>query len=414
MRAPRWPALLAVTFISTVTCHAQPVVRLLYPVEHPQRGLIAYGDVSLTVDAIDVVFGIERVDFYIDGRRVFSDTAYPYSYLWPTADIRRGLYQVKAVARNGRGDATTIEAGVEVVPSPRKRRDGGTAVDDGLLPPINPILRVNMRDPSVLRGADGVYYLVGTTGHDARDMNGGVELWKSADLAEWEYVGLIWSFERDGTWERAWGMLDARPFRAAWSPRLAFVRDNYHLVFSVPGRGAGVYVSTTGKPEGPYRAVRDQPIVTRTDASLFEDRDGTLYMLYDGCRIVTLDAEYRNAGESRWLGATGRAPRLFERDGRYYLTVTRDDEAGRSTSYVGIGDAPTGPFADWHAAVPCGGHGMFFADADGGWWSTFFGDDRAAPWVEWPALLRVDFDERGHVTLPVPPIAQAAADCCEP
>jgi len=40
---------------------------------------------------------------------------------------------------------------------------------------------------------------------------------------------------------------------------------------------------------------------------------------------------------------------------------------------------------------------MFFKDKDGNWRSTFYGNDRHAPFRERPAVLRVEFGPDGRI-----------------
>ena len=56
-----------------------------------------------------------------------------------------------------------------------------------------------MRDPSVTLGGDGFYSLVGTLdGYGYHKPEGGVKLWRSADLKKWDEVGFIWRWEDMG------------------------------------------------------------------------------------------------------------------------------------------------------------------------------------------------------------------------
>lgn len=160
-----------------------------------------------------------------------------------------------------------------------------------------------LRDTFVFRAPDGWYYLTGTLpdpelGH-CWATNPGIPLWRSRDLKTWEELGLIWSFERDGTWdaeikpvpENHWEIRrrdnDANepvpPIRrAAWAPEIHFFDDTYWLTFSLnwtPGYGTVLVRSKTGKPEGPYAHVADGPITPDIDSSLFVDDDGTVYFI---------------------------------------------------------------------------------------------------------------------------------------
>ena len=72
------------------------------------------------------------------------------------------------------------------------------AVAAGLFPPLKPLdPDIHLRDTIIIRGGDGMYYMTGSSGDDIWDHNDGVELWKSSDLHQWDYVGLIWSIDKD-------------------------------------------------------------------------------------------------------------------------------------------------------------------------------------------------------------------------
>jgi hypothetical protein len=67
------------------------------------------------------------------------------------------------------------------------------------------------------------------------------------DLQKWDYVGLVWSFVKDATWEKG--------ARYVWAPEIHYVRGNYYFAYCVSGGqggGTGILKSSTGKPEGPY------------------------------------------------------------------------------------------------------------------------------------------------------------------
>ena len=76
---------------------------------------------------------------------------------------------------------------------------------------LKPLLDYPMRDTCVCLGPDGTYYLTGTTGHPAWWVtNEGIRMWKSKDLKNWEPMGLVWSFEKDATWQKGKTEKDGR------------------------------------------------------------------------------------------------------------------------------------------------------------------------------------------------------------
>lgn len=62
-----------------------------------------------------------------------------------------------------------------------------------------------------------------------------------------------------------------------------------------------------------------------------------------------------------------------------------------------LGRELPGPYGDRYLAIPHAGHNMFFTDKDGQWYSTFFGNDPAAPFRERPAILKVTFETDGRI-----------------
>lgn len=76
---------------------------------------------------------------------------------------------------------------------------------------VVPVLDCWMRDTWVTPGPDGYYYMTGTTAAPDRkfegqphcwDWNDGIYMWRSKDLKSWEELGLIWSFDKDATWQK--------------------------------------------------------------------------------------------------------------------------------------------------------------------------------------------------------------------
>jgi hypothetical protein len=284
----------------------------------------------------------------------------------------------------------------------------------GLLPPIKPLLELHLRDTIIRRGGEGYYYMTGSTGDNIWDRNNGVELWRSKDLRKWDYRGVIWDIDRDGTWQKQ--------CRYLWAPEIHFIKGNYYLTYCMsggPNGGTGILKSTTGKPEGPYAnpTTADAPLTGGIDATLFEDDDGTVYFTWGrGTKIYRMKDDlsgFADAGhevqiepaslarakeQGKGQSAAFEGASLFKRNGKYYLggaifiggvdrTTGRN---GRYSSAIMISDHLYGPYRQWHEAVACGG-GNYFQDGDGHWYCTVFGNDEAMPFREKPAIVRIDF-----------------------
>ena len=300
----------------------------------------------------------------------------------------------------------------------------GAAVATRLIPPLRPLLDVHVRDTVICRGGDGAYYMTGSTGDNIWTFNDGVELWRSRDLVQWDYLGLVWSIERDGGWEKQWRMRAGLPFRALWAPEIHFLRGNYFICHSMSRSGLAILKSTSGQPEGPYVHAfsPDAPLRKGIDATLFEDDDGAVYFTYgDGMEIVRLKDDFSGyAGD--WKPVKFETPDLdpthhrencrarnyahvgfegvsiFKRKGVYYLNAC-DFYDGRYSFVTSTSRHLLGPYRGRYESVPCGGGGNFFRDARGAWWCTFFGNDEQCTFREKPAIVKVDFDRDGRMRI---------------
>ena len=297
-------------------------------------------------------------------------------------------------------------------------------IELGLVPPIKPIWELHLRDTIITPGGDGLYYMTGSSGDNIWDRNAGIELWKSADLKKWDYVGLVWSLAKDATWQRG--------ARYVWAPEIHYlpVKKTFVITLCVGGgaNGTGFLVSSTGKPEGPYinPFKPDARVTGGIDATVFEDDDGkiyytwghgdTIYQLKDDLSGFVDDAHHiqldpasqqkaRDWGVSSGVGSEG--PSLFKRNGKYYLGgahfiggVNRQTgRNGRYSSCVAMADHIYGPYTMWEEAVPCGAGGNYFQDKSGDWYCTYFGNDEASPFREKPGIVKIDFAADGRIQI---------------
>jgi beta-xylosidase len=324
----------------------------------------------------------------------------------------------KAVKGNGWGGWISGMSGLKIVAPPIDP----SVISNGLLPSIKPIWDAHIRDAVICLGGDGNYYLTGSTGDNIWKYTDGVELWRSKDLQHWDYIGLIWNLEKEGTWEKGWRNLHDKPARAIWAPELHFVKNNYYITLSMAPFGAAILKSTTGKPEGPYihATSSEKPFVEGIDATLFEDDDGKVYFTWSGAtkiglmkedmsdfaeplkNITLLNPDHDSTHHSKKcikrgmndLGHEGAV--LFKANGKYYLGAA-DEFEGRYSTCIAMSDNVFGPYTTRYETVPCGGGTGFFKDKDGNWWSTFFGNDSQSPWREKPGLVKIVFDQDGKI-----------------
>ncbi|EMD82201.1 putative secreted xylosidase [Pacificimonas flava] len=300
---------------------------------------------------------------------------------------------------------------LERAPDGRLRQSASVLTEDSAVAGRRPLVTSEtMRDPSVTLGGDGYYYLVGTLdGYGYHRPNGGVKLWRSADLETWEEVGFIFEWQDMG-YDFGGNIAEL------WAPEIKWVEGDktFYLAFSVMERGVGgktwLYRSTSGKAEGPYVNTSGSYFVEGIDGFPFEDEDG-LYFLWGGGSIGRLNAKRDGFdGAVRKLvdldgdavGYEGNG--LIRVDGIYFLTGaewhgplrthgTYDMMYGTSTSLFG-------PYSQRRLGAPHGGHGTAFRDRDGQFWYTMFGNDPTAPWRMHFGLVPIDIGDPTSIGVP--------------
>ncbi len=289
------------------------------------------------------------------------------------------------------------------------------------MPTVKPILDEPLRDVSICVGGDSCYYLTGTIGPDFMRANEGIKIWKSKNLKDWVPLGLVWSIEKDGTWQKQWGEKNGQKRRAVWAPEIHFLKDNYYIAYCITSLGTGLLRSATGKPEGPYISVNapDAPLTKGIDASLFQDDDGQVYFLYGSgliskmkndmsglmdkpvqleCAIPDSNIDHhhpsRPCTDMAHVGFEGVY--MFKANGHYYLSCA-ERYFERYHCMTAEATHIMGPYSARYVSVPYAGHNTFFQDGHGNWWSTMFGNDADAPVQKQAAIVPVEFDKDGHI-----------------
>ncbi len=298
------------------------------------------------------------------------------------------------------------------------------AMDKGLFPPITPALDVHLRDGVVTLGGDGMYYLTGSSGDNIWAWAQGIELWRSADLHQWNYLGLVWEIDTEAPdWVKRWRKHPRRATRAVWAPEIHYVKGNYYIVYSMCPGAIGIIKSSTGRPDGPYVNAfsYEGPIADGIDGTLFEDTDGSVYFTYAGGDYVArlkddmsgfatpfrkitiedydLDPAHHARNCPKRAGCKDLAHEgatLFKHDGKYYIGGA-DSYEHRYSPCIAVSDSLYGPYRMRHEAVPCGGGTGFFQDRDGNWWCSVFGNDAQAHFREKVGFVKVRFCPSGRV-----------------
>lgn len=336
--------------------------------------------------------------------------------------------------------------------------DEATRIPQGTVP----ILDYWMRDTWITYGPDSCYYMIGTTADPMRkfvgqthcwDWNNGLYLFSSNDMKDWTNLGLIWSMDKDGTWQRdpkvfANGdkfekrSLNGDPldnkFRAVWAPELHYIKsqNNWFIVTcmnnTAKGKGSFILRSTTGRPEGPYENIagnEDGPLFNNIDGSLFEDEDGTVYFVGHNHYIARMKKDMSDIDEPiRKIKESEFSPEpyiegafIFKHNNKYHLVQAiwshrlpngedvynpeKDDNKTRYSYDCVIASANNvyGPYSKRYNAITGGGHNNLFRDRDGNWWATIFFNPRGAQAKEYsqtcrPGIVPMKY-EKGHFVI---------------
>jgi beta-galactosidase/beta-glucuronidase len=289
-------------------------------------------------------------------------------------------------AERGHVDAETIRAGL-------KSHDRALYIKSGWI-----------RDPYIILGPDDCYYLTGTQPNpgdpreaaDPHNIGLGeqsivgeyVRLWRSKDLIEWQYLGE--PFGLQDTFHASTRGKQPRK-RLLWAPEVHWLGDRWALVHC-PGAVSSLALSSGPQLEGPWQHPMGEGLGRRHDPSLFQDQDGTWYLLWGNTLIAPLSDDFSNyTAEPVRIDPAGSRPgpdgQPIDRIGHEGATMRKigdkyvhfgtawSTDMGRKGSYnlyYCTADRITGPYGPRRFAGRFLGHGTPFQDREGRWWCTAF------------------------------------------
>lgn len=228
-------------------------------------------------------------------------------------------------------------------------------------------------DPALVVGQDGEPWYVFSTG-DAAVGGGSIQIRTSPDGLVWSEAGTVWDAGTEPAWVR-----DVVPgVSNFWAPEVHEHDDTYYLYYSASTFGTntsaiGLLTSPTLDPQDPeYGWVDQGQVIASTSASpyntidpaVIEDADGVPYLAFGSFwgGIYMTELSWPSglpadpAAEPVHLVDRGEppnaveAPALMERDGWYYLFVSRDSccQGVNSTYNMAVGRSRevTGPYVD--------------------------------------------------------------------
>ena len=106
----------------------------------------------------------------------------------------------------------------------------------------NPVLNTSMPDPTIIKAANGAYYIYAT--EDTRNM----PIYTSKDLVSWTYAGTVFNDATRPNFEPGGGL---------WAPDINYINGKYVLYYSMSVWGGettcGIGVATATDAAGPFR-----------------------------------------------------------------------------------------------------------------------------------------------------------------
>jgi len=277
-----------------------------------------------------------------------------------------------------------------------------------------------IRDPYIILGPDDFFYLTGTTPTrtDERQktdpyntglgptsiVGSKVRLWRSRDLIDWEYLGTPFSLEDTAHYrknpESIFGDKSTGGKSQLWAPEVHWLGDCWALVHC-PAYVSSLALSAGAEIKGPWRHPLGAALGRRHDPSMFEDGDGTWYLLWANTLVAPLSEDFsRFTGEAVRIDPAGSRPdpkkqgATISRIGHEGATMRKigskyvhfgtawSTDLGRKGSYnlyYCTADKITGPYGPRKFAGRFLGHGTPFQTRDGKWWCTAFFNANVPP-----------------------------------
>jgi len=205
---------------------------------------------------------------------------------------------------------------------------------------MNPILKGDWADPTVVRDGDD-YYL---TSHSGNKSIPTMLIWHSKNLVNWEPV--TYALNEDLKSE-------------IWAADLIKHGDLFYLYFPAVNKGTN-YVITAPRPEGPWSKAVDLK-VSGIDPGHIATPEGKRYLHLDNGSMVELAPDGLSAITEKKMVYEGwpipedwivecfclESPKLTHRDGWYYITVAQGGTSGPSTGHMITSSRSRTPYGPW-------------------------------------------------------------------
>jgi arabinan endo-1,5-alpha-L-arabinosidase len=184
----------------------------------------------------------------------------------------------------------------------------------------NPVVPKSLPDPSVIKAADGLFYLYAT--EDIRN----TPIYKSNDLVNWQFAGTAFTDETRPGFEPKGGL---------WAPDINYINGKYVLYYSMSVWGGewtcGIGVASGVSPQGPFtdhgKLFRSNEIEVQNSIDPFYiEEDGKHYLFWGSFRgIYAIEltddglALKPGAAKQQIAGTAYEGVTIYKKDKWYYL-----------------------------------------------------------------------------------------------
>lgn len=286
--------------------------------------------------------------------------------------------------------------------------------NDPPLPVVNHLYVNNINDISLCKGPSKTYYLTGTSG-DITGVQKGIRVWASRNLIDWNLIGLnnsyVWTFDDDASdQQKKIATIDGWKQRGIIAPKIHYIKNEFWITYTNSNSNkSGILKSINKRAQGPYvQVLPDSLMVNGANASLFVDKDSTVYFIWNGGYMHTMKDDlsgFKSAypvllGDNVGNRIGGKEVFLTLINDRYCLTSGRNisqnmfaDVGSRYDGVIAISQNLSGPYRVQDAVIPHGGTGHIFQDFDGFLWYCFSGADVSSPVNFNPAFLHLIEDK---------------------
>ena len=273
-----------------------------------------------------------------------------------------------------------------------------------------------IRDPYITLGPDNYFYLTGTTPNPdnplqkSEPFNTGLgresivgwlmQLWRSEDLINWEYLGTPFTLQDTRHFQRSPQQFENRgiDYWRLWAPEVHWLGDKWALVHC-PKSVCSLALTKGADLAGPWKHPLGDSLGQKHDPSLFQDDDGCVYLLWGNTKIARLSSDLtsyasdpvridpagsRAGPEGKPIKQIGHEGATLRKIGNKYVhfgTAWSTDRGRRGSYnlYYCTSDDILGPYGPRQFAGRFLGHGTPFQDKQGRWWCTAFFNANVPP-----------------------------------